>query len=178
MAGNETDSAKIEWEQDRSWRFMPVVKSEEFGYQLHPIDLATKKILALAGRDEARDALYMHKEILGLGPLVLATSGKDPGFPRLSLLEMLKRQGKIRPEDILRLRMSESPDVKQIKTEWLEALASAEQSITSRPAAEAGCLNYSPRLQTFVDPYAQGAGETTPLYGRPGGSIPVLLDES
>ncbi|MFO7655159.1 MAG: hypothetical protein R6X25_15275 [Candidatus Krumholzibacteriia bacterium] len=55
------DAAKIEWAQDSTWRFMPVVKSEEFGYQLHPVDLATNKVLALAGRDELRvllDTLY------------------------------------------------------------------------------------------------------------------------
>jgi hypothetical protein len=176
----QNERVKIEWAQDSSWRFMPVVKSEEFGYQLHPVDLATNKILALAGRDEARDildTLYLHREVLGLGPLVWAASGKDPGFSPLSLLEMLKRRGRIHPEDILRLSLSEAPDIKKIKTEWLEVLSSAEKFIKSRPAEEAGCLYYSASLQTFVDPGKRGSGKTQIHYGRPGGVLPAVLDE-
>src|SRR5690606_34538942 len=47
----EEQATKVEWAQDSTWRFMPVFRSEEFGYQLHPVDLATNKVLALAGRD-------------------------------------------------------------------------------------------------------------------------------
>jgi hypothetical protein len=36
-------ATKIEWAQDSTWRFMPVMRSEVFGFQLHPIDLATKQ---------------------------------------------------------------------------------------------------------------------------------------
>ncbi len=35
------DATKVEWAQDSTWRFMPVLRSEAFGYPLHPIDLAT-----------------------------------------------------------------------------------------------------------------------------------------
>jgi predicted nucleotidyltransferase component of viral defense system len=56
-------ATKLEWAQDSTWRFMPVIKSDAFGYRLHDIDLATNKVLALAGRDEPRDlldTLYLH----------------------------------------------------------------------------------------------------------------------
>ena len=44
------EATKVEWAQDSTWRFMPVLQSEAFGFQLHPIDLATNKVLVLAGR--------------------------------------------------------------------------------------------------------------------------------
>lgn len=102
-------STKIEWARDSTWRFMPVMKSDNFGYQLHPVDLATNKVLALTGREESRDlidTLYLHKEILSLGALVWAAVGKDPGVSPLSLLEMLQRRGRIHPEELDRLTWS------------------------------------------------------------------------
>lgn len=64
---------------------MPAQKHPHSGYQLHPIDLAINKVLALAGRDEARDfldVLHAHATILPLGALCWAAVGKDPGFTR------------------------------------------------------------------------------------------------
>ena len=40
---------------DREFRFFPVIKDETFGYVLHPVDLATNKTMAAAGRRELRD---------------------------------------------------------------------------------------------------------------------------
>jgi len=49
------EATKVEWARDSSWRFMPTVRDERVGFILHPVDLAVNKVLALAGRDEARD---------------------------------------------------------------------------------------------------------------------------
>jgi hypothetical protein len=170
-------ATKVEWAQDSSWRFMPVIRSETFGFQLHPLDLATNKLLALAGRDEPRDlvdALYLHQNILGLGPLVWAAVGKDPGFSPLSLLELLRRRGKIRPEELARLHLSEPLDVRHVKEEWLAALQSAESFVASRPPDEAGCLYYDPDTGRFVDP-ATGSSKLVRHYGRPGGVLPQVV---
>lgn len=89
-----SEATQIDWAHDSAWRFMPVQKDELGGYVLHEIDLATSKILALAGRSETWDlidALYVTEHVLPLGPLVWAAVEKDPGFSPLSLLEMLKR---------------------------------------------------------------------------------------
>ncbi len=54
---------------------------EETGFQLHPIDLAINKVLALVGRDEARDFLdvvVVDATVLSLGALVWAAAAKDP----------------------------------------------------------------------------------------------------
>lgn len=176
--GEET--TKIEWAQDSTWRFMPVMRSEEFGYQLHPIDLATNKVLALAGRDEPRDLLdtiHLHENVLPLGALAWAAVGKDPGYAPLSLLEMLRRRGKVRPEELARLDLAVPIDLVRIKTAWHAALQEAEEFVRSRPPAEAGCLYFSASRQEFVCPDRTEPGDSAPHFGRPGGVLPRLLAE-
>lgn len=172
-------AAKIEWAQDSTWRFMPVMRSELFGYQLHPVDLATNKVLALAGRDEPRDlidTLFLHKSLLSLGALVWAAVGKDPGYSPLSLLELLRRRGRIRPEELAYLDLSAPLDIGQIKSDWTAALQSAEEFARRRPPDEAGCLYFSRTAQRFVDPDAEPAEDAVPHHGRPGGVLPRLLE--
>lgn len=172
-------ATKIEWAQDSTWRFMPVIRSDDFGYQLHPIDLATNKVLALAGRDEARDlldALYLDEHLLELGPLVWAASGKDPGFSPLSLLELLRRRGRVRTEDLARLHLTEPIAPQRLKTSWLAALERADAFVRSRPPEEAGCLYYAPALRRFVNPNRNDAAGAIPHYGRPGGVLPRIVE--
>ena len=64
------DVTKIEWVHDSAWRFLPTVKNETSGFQLHPVDLAINKLLALVGRNEPRDFLDTvdaDQRILSLG---------------------------------------------------------------------------------------------------------------
>lgn len=175
------DATKIEWAYDSSWRFMPVIRSDAFGYQLHPIDLALNKVLALAGRDEARDlldVLYCHEHVLPLGPLVWAATAKDPGFSPLSLLELLRRRGRVRPEDLARLHLARPVDLRALKEQWLSALEEAESFVRARPAEEAGCLYYAPAQRRFVDPDRAQAGAVLRHYGQPGGVLPRILEQT
>jgi hypothetical protein len=149
--------------------------------QLHPVDLAINKVLALVGRDEPRDlldTLHCHATILPLGALVWAAAGKDPGFSPGSLLELLRRRGRVRPEDLIRLHLAQPQNVTRIKGAWLEALASAEHFIVRRPPEEAGCLYYAAPLDRFVDPDAAPGVSAVPHYGRPGGILPRLIEET
>lgn len=167
------EATKVEWSHDSAWRFMPAVKVPEAGYALHPVDLAVNKVLALAGRDEARDfldVLYLHDEVLPLGALLWAAVGKDPGFTPLSLLELIKRRGRYRPEDFSDLRLVAPVDLPELKGRWLQALESAESFIRARVWAEAGCLYYSPSRRRFVAPVA--GDDALPHFGRPGGVLP------
>ena len=178
IVSKEAEATKVEWAQDSTWRFMPVMRSEAFGYELHPVDLATNKVLALAGREEPRDlvdTLHLHGSVLELGPLVWAAVGKDPGFSPRSLLELLRRRGKIRPEDLRRLDMSIELDVQQIKQEWLMALQEAESFVGMRPPDEVGCLYFSPESGIFVNPNRNGSS-VIPHYGRPGGVLPKVAE--
>jgi hypothetical protein len=172
------DSTRIDWAHDTAWRFMPPVRDDQGGYLLHEIDLAINKLLALAGRDEPRDyvdILYVHERILPLGPLCWAAAGKDPGFTPHSLVELLKRRGRPRQEELDRLHLVEPLDVVSAKERWLRALEEAESVVDSRPAPELGCLYYSPDRKAFVVPKAD-----VPLadrgivvhFGSPGGVLP------
>lgn len=167
---------------DSAWRFMPLVRDPLGGLLLHPMDLAVNKVLALAGRDEPRDfvdILFVHRRVLPLAALSWAAVGKDPGFTPLSLLELLKRRGRYRPEDFSRLHLAEPFDLASAKQMWLAALAEAEGFARERPPEESGCLYYSPGVGKFVVPQ-RGAGLAdqgiVPHYGAPGGVLPRMAD--
>ena len=171
-------ATRIDWAHETAWRFMPPVRDELGGYLLHEIDLAINKALALAGRDEPRDfvdILYAHERILPLAGLTWAAVGKDPGFSPLSILELLKRRGRPRPEDVARLDLAKPFDQAAARETWRAALDEADRFARSRPADEAGCVYYSTECERFVLPEAdtpladQGL---VPHWGRPGGILP------
>jgi len=175
----EENTTKVEWARDSDWRFLPTVRDERVGYRLHPVDLAVNKVLTLAGRDEPRDVLdtlHLHRSVLVLGALCWAACGKDPGFTPLSLLELLRRRGRIREEDLERLDLAEPVDLKETKRMWLEVLESVEPFVDSRPPEEIGCLYYSVSKQGFVDP--RGVSDVSPHFGRPGGVLPRIDDSN
>jgi hypothetical protein len=170
-------ATKVEWARDSAWRFMPTLRDDRVGFMLHPVDLAVNKVLALAGRDEPRDVvdtLHLHRRVLALGTLCWAACGKDPGFTPLSLLELLRRRGRVRPEDLERLDLAEAIDLHEMKLAWLAALDSVEPFVASRPAEEIGCLYYSTSRRAFVDP--RQVADAVPHFGRPGGVLPSLTD--
>ncbi len=178
----DTASTRIDWAHDSAWRFMPLVRDPLGGLLLDPVDLAINKALALAGRDEPRDfvdILYVHRQVLPLAGLVWAAVGKDPGFTPLSLLELLKRRGRYRPEEFGRLHLATPFDVPAAKSTWLAALDDAERFANERPAAEAGCLYWSSTEQCFVMPDAGrtlAAQGLVPHFGAPGGVVPRPAD--
>jgi hypothetical protein len=173
----DNQATKVEWARDSAWRFMPTIRDERVGFLLHPVDLAVNKVLALAGRDEPRDlldTLHFHRRVLVLGALCWAACGKDPGFTPLSLLSLLRRRGRVRPEDLARLDLTAPVDIRALKQEWLEALDSVEEFVTPRPADEIGCLYYSASHRAFVDP--RRVPDAVPHFGRPGGVLPRVMD--
>lgn len=172
--GGET--TRVDWAHDSAWRFMPLVRDPLGGLLLHPVDLAVNKVLALAGRDEPRDfvdILFVHRQVLPLGALCWAAVGKDPGFTPLSLLELLKRRGRYRPEEFARLNLAESFDLVAAKQIWIAALEAADTFIRSRPPDEIGCLYWDRTREAFVMPApADGPPAVVPHFGRPGGVLP------
>ena len=171
------DATKVEWARDSAWRFMPTVRDDRVGFLLHPVDLAVNKVLALAGRDEPRDvldAIHLDRHVLGFGALCWAACGKDPGFTPLSLLELLRRRGRLRAEDLLRLDLVEPVDLHDVKRAWLATLEAVEPFVASRPPDEIGCLYYSGSKRTFVDP--REVKDAVPHFGRPGGVLPRNME--
>ena len=163
---------------------MPLVRDELGGLLLHPVDLAINKVLAVAGRDEPRDfvdMLFVHQRVLPLGALSWAAAGKDPGFTPLSLLELLKRRGRYRPDDFTRLHLTEPFDLVRAKDTWLGALADAQAFVRARPPEESGCLYFSTSQQQFVVPRHDASlpdQEIVPHFGAPGGVLPRMADSS
>ncbi len=175
-----TGATRVDWAHDSAWRFMPLVRDPLGGLLLHPVDLAVNKVLAVAGRDEPRDfvdILFVHRRVLPLAALCWAAVGKDPGFTPLSLLELLGRRGRYRPEDFARLDLAEPFDLIAAKNAWLEALAAAESFARARPPDEIGCLYYATGKSAFVVP-----GTHVPLgdqgivthFGAPYGVLPRM----
>ncbi len=173
----------MDWARDSAWRFMPLVREAFGGFLLHPVDLAVNKILVLAGRDEARDfvdTLVVHHRVLPLAGLCWAAAGKDPGFTPLSLLELLKRRGRHREEEIRRLNLAEPFDLRSAKVEWMEALSFAEAFARERPPEELGCLYYSAAGDRFTLPESNASLEAQGLtlhFGAPGGVIPRVAEK-
>jgi hypothetical protein len=114
--------------------------------------------------------------ILALGPLGWAAVGKDPGFAPLSRLELPRRRGRVRPEDLARLHLVGPVDVQALKAQWLAALEGADAFVRRRPPEEAGCLYYAPAQDRFVDPENAGAGGVVPHYAEAGGVLPRILE--
>ncbi|MBI4421700.1 MAG: hypothetical protein HY560_12815 [Gemmatimonadetes bacterium] len=175
------DTTRVDWAHDSAWRFMPLVRDPLGGLLLDPVDLAVNKTLALAGRDEARDfvdILYCHAHILPLGALAWAAAGKDPGFTPLSLLELLKRRGRYRPEDFARLSLAQPFDLPSAKARWLAALDDAERFARTAPPDDVGCLFWSPARTEFIMPTTDDveAKRVLPHFGSPGGVLPRLAD--
>lgn len=174
-----TQATKVEWAHDSAWRFLPVVQDPRVGYRLHPVDLAINKLLALAGRDEPRDlldVLFAHRTILPFGAQCWAAPGKDPGFSPGSLLELLRRRGKVHPHDLARLDLTQPVDLLFLKQQWLELLDHAAAFIHSRPAEEVGCLYYDRVHERFVEPDPGVLAATiAPHFGRPGGILPSIF---
>lgn len=176
------DATRVDWAHDSAWRFLPLVRDSLGGLLLHPVDLAINKVLALAGRDEPRDfvdILFVHDRVLRLAPLCWAAVGKDPGLTPLSLLELLKRRGRYRPEDFTRLHLAKPFDLPSAKDTWLAALAEAEAFVRVRPPEEYGCLYYATQRQRFVMPRGDASlaeQGLVPHFGAPGGVLPRVAD--
>lgn len=176
-------ATRVDWARDSAWRFLPLVQDPLGGLLLHPVDLAINKILVLAGRDEARDfvdTLFVHRRVLPLAGLCWAAAGKDPGFTPLSLLELLKRRGRHREDEIRRLNLAGPFDLQAAKKEWLVALASAEAFARERPSEELGSLYYSQEGDRFKLPEAGEPLEAQGLvlhFGAPGGVVPRVAED-
>lgn len=172
----------VDWAHDTAWRFVPVVRDPGGWFRLHDVDLAINKLLALAGRDEPRDyvdILDAHDRILPLGAMVWAATGKDPGLSPHGILELLKRRGRPRQEDLDRLRLATPLDASRCKEKWLRALEEAEAFVSSRPAAELGCLYVDTASGEFRAPSAAVSLEEQgllPHFGAPGGVLPLAVE--
>jgi hypothetical protein len=133
----------VQWARESAFRFFPLVEHEELGLVLHPFDLATNKVLALAGRLEPRDwvdVLECHDKLQPLGYLVWAACAKDPGFNPQSLLAEARRTGRYSQTELDELSfLGTPPDAGSLGEKWHRILAEADLIVQRLPPAEIGC---------------------------------------
>jgi hypothetical protein len=175
----EGRSSKIDWAFDSAFRFFPVQADGEFGFILHPLDGATNKVLALAGRGELRDyldVLFLHQNILSLGAMAWAACGKDAGFTPQFLIEEAQRLAHYPAARLKTLLLSEPVDLTESKRQWLAAVAGASALFLKLPPDEIGCLYLDDRGQAVApDPTAPGFTKLQRHFGSVGGARPSAV---
>lgn len=132
----------VQWARESAFRFFPLVENEELGLVLHPFDLATNKVLALAGRLEPRDwvdVLSCHDKLQPLGYLVWAACAKDPGFNPQSLIAEARRTGRYSQQELNELSfLGAPPDAASLAARWRLILTEASTIVGLLPAVEVG----------------------------------------
>jgi hypothetical protein len=141
---NSGARTRLEWTTDTAFRFFPAVADETFGWRLHDIDLAINKVLALAGRQEPRDALdvvELHKRGVPLSALAWAAAGKDPGLTPYLILEEIARNARLDPVRLeAEIDTAGAIDAVALRTTLHKAIAEARALFDTLPPEQMGCL--------------------------------------
>lgn len=171
-------ATKLEWAYDSAFRFFPVQADAEIGFVLHPLDGATNKVLALASRGELRDyldALFLHRNVLGLGALVWAACGKDAGFTPQFLIEEAQRLAHYPASRLHTLLLRAPVDLVECKRQWLQALAEARTLFNQLPPEEVGCLYLNANHQAVTpNPSTPEFSQLRRHYGAVRGAWPAI----
>lgn len=174
-------STKIEWAYDSAFRFFPVLADAELGFTLHPIDGATNKLLALAGRGELRDyldVLFLHRAVLSLGALAWAACGKDTGFTPQFLIEEAQRQTHYPAVRLNSLLLTRPVDLVDCKRQWLSAVAEANALFLQLPPEDIGCLYLDSRGQALMpNPATPEFSSLRRHFGSVRGAWPVIASQ-
>ena len=134
---------RLEWVVDSDYRFFPIIEDELFGFVLHPIDLAINKVMAAAGRREARDIvdlLTIDQNILPLGALVWAAAEKSPGFTPEGLIAEIRRNLHHPRAEWESLAATDPIDPAQVTGYLRGALDKAETFVARMPTDKLGLL--------------------------------------
>ena len=172
-------STKMDWAYDSAFRFFPVQPDVELGFVLHPLDGATNKVLALAGRGELRDyldVLFLQRNVLSLGALTWAACGKDSGFTPQFLIEEAQRLAHYPAVRLKTLLLREPIDLVECKRRWLAAVAEASALFLKLPPEEIGCLYLDANGQAVTpDPDAPSFPSLRRHFGSARGAWPTMV---
>ena len=148
-----SDEVLVEWARDSAFRFFPLMEHADFGLVLHPFDLATNKVLALAGRLEPRDwvdVIISSERLQPLGYLAWAACGKDPGFGPMSILHEAGRASRYSQEELAGLAFAGTPpDAADLGRRWPRALDEATRAVEALPPSDVGTAVLSASGQLF-----------------------------
>jgi hypothetical protein len=160
--------------------FFPVQADAELGFVLHPLDGATNKMLALAGRGELRDyldVLFLHQNVLSLGALAWAACGKDAGFTPQFLIEEAQRLAHYPASRWNTLWLREPADPVKCKRQWVQALAEAKALFRKLPDEEVGCLYLKAEHQAVTpDPASPEFPRLRRHHGSVRGAWPAITE--
>lgn len=135
------ESTIVEWVTDADFRFFPARPDKLFGYVLHPVDLATNKAAAAAGRREPRDIIDLvtiHERVLPLGAVLAATVGRFPGPSPEEILAEIARRSWLTPSDIAALSMQMPIDPADMHRRIRAMLDDAEAYLKQLPSDAVG----------------------------------------
>lgn len=143
VARRGEDNARLEWFADSDFRFFPAVPDPQFGYMLHPLDLALNKASAAAGRRELRDLVdltVVHETILPIGAVIWATVEKAPGFTPEGMIAEIRRNAHYPAEEWRRLVSSEPIDPVATMAKLRAALDAADAFVRQMSTDKIGLL--------------------------------------
>jgi hypothetical protein len=163
----------LEWVVDSEFRFFPVMRDDTFGYVLHPVDLATNKVMAAAGRRELRDIVDLvtvHETILPLGAVVWAAVEKAAGYTPEGLIAEIRRNSNYPAAEWRALASAEPIDPNVIMTKLRAALNDAETFVSRMPTEKIGLLFLQAGKVVQPDPDSLDSHQTH--VGQPRGHWP------
>lgn len=175
-------STLVQWVRDSAFRFFPLLEDAVFGLVLHPFDLATNKILAMAGRLEPRDwidVINCCEKLQPLGYLVWAACGKDPGFGPLSLLQEMQRSTRYSQAELNVLDFDgKVPDAAELGARWHELVGEAKGVINQLPPDHVGkcVLTSAGKLCGLPRAEFRGFADLKFHEGQIGGALPTFPD--
>lgn len=176
---NQGDNAlKLEWVRDTAFRFFPVEADSDLGFKLHDVDLIVNKVLTLANRAEVRDIIdliELDKTTLSLHAACSAACGKDPGFTPELLVDQMRRNSIIRPEQLAAEQLVRSITAVELKKLWLTKLDQVIPSLKEFPASDLGCLYISSSGEIIKNPSISEIKKATKHFGTIKGSWPRVL---
>ena len=177
------ESTDVQWVQDSAYRFFPLVEDGLLGITMHPFDLATNKLLALAGRRVPRDwidTISCAESLQPLGLLAWAANGKDLGLTPRYILEMAARTRYVQSEIDLAVTSGERFDVAELSAKWHNMIEAARKTVSILPAEQIGkaVLTKDGKLFNGLDAQlaeAIAAGEVVFHEGRICGAWPQIV---
>lgn len=173
------EALKLEWVRDTAFRFYPVIEDPLLGFRLHDVDLVVNKCLALANRNEVRDIIdliYYQEQAVPIATACWAACGKDPGFTPVLLLDSMRRNSIIRPEQLAAETLTRKITAPELKQKWLHILSYTEQALNKLTASDLGCLYLDTKGAVVDVGQVKDFNTLVKHYGSIGGSWPQVVE--
>ena len=150
-----TEKTEIDWVIDSDFRFFPAVPDTQFGYVLHPVDLAVNKASAAASRRVPRDIvdlIEIDADILSLGAVLCAAVGRFPGPTPEGMLEDISRQSNFSPPEYADLKLARPLDIPVTYRKIKSMIERARHYVVKMPSDALGAVYLKDGRAVAPDP--------------------------